>query len=209
LTPQTKATSGGKTHVPLPSIAPVLNLSTQQSPETSEQFHSQRLRAQQLSLKHSTSSVQWHLVPAAPEACQFLRMHKSAFPKSDDTAERKQNSNPNACCCIGLIPRHRLASSPEAAWLDLRKEDADVVPELIVEEVQAVFLRSDIHPVFSQCAPQRRRMYEPHDLPHILPSVKGPEEVHGSLLNSAYLNGPAKFRMLGRRKTRETGITLP
>ena len=61
---------------------------------------------------------------------------------------------------------------------------------------------------FSQYAPHIRRIHEPHDLPHILPSAYSPEEVDGSLLNSTYLNVPANYRMLGRRKTRSARILL-
>lgn len=45
-------------------------------------------------------------------------------------------------------------------------------------------------------------MYEAHDLLHILPSEKSPEECNGSLLSSAYLDEPVSRRVLGRRKTR-------
>lgn len=154
------------------------------------------------------SSGQRHLVPSAPEACQFLRTHDSAFPKSGDTAERRQVSNPHSGCCIDLVTRYCLARSSRAASLDLRKEDADVLQRLMVKDYHTVSWRIKYAHVCA-CAPQTRRMDEAHDLPHILPSVKGPEEAHGSIFSSAYLNGPAWRRMLGRRKTRETRVTFP
>jgi len=58
-------------------------------------------------------------------------------------------------------------------------------------------------------APLLRLFYEPHDLPHILPSVNGPEELAGSLLSLAYLSGPAYSRKLGCETARVTGIFIP
>jgi len=160
--------------------------------------------AQQLSLKHSTSSGQWHLVPAAPEACQFLPF-------------RSQMTQQKAGKITIPIQVVALASSPgtaeRAAWrrqaLSYTKKAQISCESSCSKNSMPISTGRRWEFEFSQCAPRIRRMHEPHDLPHILPSVKGPEELRGSILSPAYLNGPASFRILSHSKTREIRITVP
>lgn len=106
-TPQAQATSSGKTST-ITEHTLVLNLSSQRTPATSEQFHSQRSRAQQLSLRHSTSSGQWHLVPARRKLANSCACATALF--RSQTTHRKGGKipipmQPNALTPSGIAAR--------------------------------------------------------------------------------------------------------